>query len=169
MRVVWSLGYWDRGFESNWRHGCLSSFAVLYCPVEVEILRRTDPQSRGTYKMSSRLIISEVILNSNRLQSINRKAAEGCDHPLFIYIFYSSSECRSRVANTVSHSGCLDFKPLPGDRLSWLRFFVVLLSTPMQVPDSTLNYTKTVSFHILSKSSFTYHPFIWRCIVWVTE
>jgi hypothetical protein len=33
----------------------------------------------------------------------------------------------------------------------------------------TLNYAMTASFHILSNSAFTYHPFIRRFIIWVTE
>jgi hypothetical protein len=35
--------------------------------------------------------------------------------------------------------------------------------------DSALNYSTTASFHVLSNSSFIYHPFIRRYIIWVTE
>jgi hypothetical protein len=51
------------------------------------------------------------------------------------------------------------FKSRPGD-LSQLRFFVVSLSPSRQITDSTLNWTIATSFHILSNSLFSHHPFI---------
>jgi hypothetical protein len=51
-RGSWPVGYWDRGFESRLRHGCLSvSFCVvLFCVVEA--LRRADHSSKESYRMS---------------------------------------------------------------------------------------------------------------------
>jgi hypothetical protein len=40
---------------------------------------------------------------------------------------------------------------------------------PGKCRNSILNYTSTASFHILSYSSFSYHPFIRRYIVLLTE
>jgi hypothetical protein len=58
------------------------------------------------------------------------------------------------VSTRVSCSEGPGFKSEPGDRLSWLWFFVFLLSPSRQIPDSALNYATTDS----SKSLFIRHP-----------
>jgi hypothetical protein len=43
----------DRGFESDFRHGCMSAFCVLCCPVQVQVLQRDKPPLKEfcqTYK-----------------------------------------------------------------------------------------------------------------------
>jgi hypothetical protein len=70
--VFRQLELWKHGFESQWRHGCTSRFSVfvLYCPVQVAALRRADPPSEASYQLSVRFIISELILNGNRPESL---------------------------------------------------------------------------------------------------
>jgi len=34
----WPLSYWDCGFESHLRHGCLSFVSVVFCHVEVSAM-----------------------------------------------------------------------------------------------------------------------------------
>jgi hypothetical protein len=46
--------------------------------------------------------------------------------------------------------GDTPFESWPGDMLSWVRAFVIFLSTSSQSLDSILNYTMTASFQILS-------------------
>jgi len=60
-----------------------------------------------------------------------------------------------------------DFYPSgPRGRLSWLTFFVVFLSPQERAGIVPQNRPwLTVSFHILSNSSFTNHPLTWRHIL----
>jgi hypothetical protein len=56
MKWLRPLEYWDRGFESNSRHGCLSACILCSCrPVQVAALRRADPPSKEAYRLSTRL------------------------------------------------------------------------------------------------------------------
>jgi hypothetical protein len=85
------------------------------------------------------------------------------------YTTEATSEVLTDEGRTVSilasYSGGPGFKSRTGDRLSWLRFFVVFSDPPVTCCDSTLNEVTTASFHVLSNSSLTYHPLI---LVWVT-
>jgi hypothetical protein len=80
------------------------------------------------------------------------------------------TERRCRVVNTpASYLGDPGFKSGSRDRLSCLRFFVVFLSHG-RMPGHCLKISpRTASFQIRSNSSVTYHPFIQRYIVLVTE
>jgi hypothetical protein len=70
-----------------------------------------------------------------------------------------------------SYAGGPGFKYRRRDRLSWLRVFVVSAFPAGKCRNSvpTWSHVTTASFRILSNSSFTYHPFIRRCIIWVSE
>jgi hypothetical protein len=53
MNCFLPLEHWDRGFESHSRRGCLCSFILcLCCPVQVANLRRADPPSKESYRLS---------------------------------------------------------------------------------------------------------------------
>jgi hypothetical protein len=53
-----------------------------------------------------------------------------------------------------------------GHRLLWLRFLSVDSSDPLsKFQDITPNLAMNISFHILSKSTFTCHPTIWCYII----
>jgi hypothetical protein len=45
---VGPLDFWDCGFESRWRHGCLSLVAVVCCEVEVSATGRSLVQRSPT-------------------------------------------------------------------------------------------------------------------------
>jgi hypothetical protein len=48
MNCLRPLKHWDRGFESQSRHGCLCAFILLVLPcVQVEALRRAIPGPRS--------------------------------------------------------------------------------------------------------------------------
>jgi hypothetical protein len=66
-----------------------------------------------------------------------------------------------------SYSGSPGLKSWPRDRLSCLILFVHSLQANAAMVSE--NYPATAFFQILSISSFTYHPFIRRYIVCVTE
>jgi hypothetical protein len=68
---------------------------------------------------------------------------------------------------SASYSGGPGFKSRPGDQLSLI--FVVFLSHSRKILDSALNQATTASFQVHSYSSFAYHAFIRRYIIWVTE
>jgi hypothetical protein len=51
----------------------LPRLSVLWCPVEVEALRRANPPTSESYEMSNSFIISEVILNWNRYRGLTVK------------------------------------------------------------------------------------------------
>jgi hypothetical protein len=71
------------------------------------------------------------------------------------------SESRGQAFNTsASYLGVPEFKSGPEDRISRLRFFVVLSLPPRKCRDRTLYYTTTASLHILSNSPFPYSSFI---------
>jgi hypothetical protein len=50
MKCLSSLERWDRGFESYSRHEGLFSFILCLC--EVVALRRADPPSKESYRLS---------------------------------------------------------------------------------------------------------------------
>jgi hypothetical protein len=81
--------------------------------------------------------------------------------------FMTVTERRGWVINTPSYSGGPGFKSRLGDRLSWV--FVDFFSPFSQKPGFYLNQATSASFHTLSDSSFTYHPFIRRYVVLVTK
>jgi hypothetical protein len=82
----------------------------------------------------------------------------------------SAVERRGKVVNTrASYSAGPEFQSRSGNRLSWLKSFALFAVSPGECWDGTVNDTTTSSFYILSNSSFTYRPFIWNYIVWVTE
>jgi hypothetical protein len=89
-------------------------------------------------------------------------------HSLYFYIFQDQTLC-SRVVNTpVLYLG------VPVEILAWrlsilIGFLLFSLVSSRKWQDGTLKLGHDYSFHILSKSSFTYRPFIWRYIIWVTE
>jgi hypothetical protein len=59
--------------------------------------------------------------------------------------------CPKRVIGSpASFSRGPEFKYLPSDRVSWLRFFVIFLSSSRNNRDSTLHQATVASFHILS-------------------
>jgi hypothetical protein len=71
------------------------------------------------------------------------------------------TEHRGQVVNTPAlYSGGPRFKYLHRDQLFLLRFLWFCSVPPGKCQGSTLNYAMTPSFHILSSSSFIYHPFI---------
>jgi hypothetical protein len=70
-RYLRSLKHRDRRFESHSRHRRLSAFDLCLCrPVQVAALRGADHQSTGSYQPSIRFIISQLILNGNRPDSL---------------------------------------------------------------------------------------------------
>jgi hypothetical protein len=56
------LEAYGRGFESHSTHGCLSTFILcLCCPVQVPPLGRADPPSKESYRLSTRLILIDIV------------------------------------------------------------------------------------------------------------
>jgi hypothetical protein len=64
------------------------------------------------------------------------------------------------VNTPASYSSGPRFKSRPGDRLSWQVLLCFTSVPPGECQDSTLKSDHGHFFHILSNSSFTYHPFI---------
>jgi hypothetical protein len=88
---------------------------------------------------------------------------------LISVVLDGNTEGCGRVVNTPAlYSGGSVFTSWPGERLSWLRLFVVFLG-PLRrmLRDNTL--AKAASFQIFSYLSFTYSPSILRYIILVTE
>jgi hypothetical protein len=53
MNCLRPLEHWGRGFESHSRHRCLPMFILCLCfPVQVAALRRADPPSKESYRLS---------------------------------------------------------------------------------------------------------------------
>jgi hypothetical protein len=65
------------------------------------------------------------------------------------------TERRGREVNTPAFLREVPCSNRPVDRLYWLRFYVVFLSSSMRIPGSTINYITSASFQILSNLSFT--------------
>jgi hypothetical protein len=64
------------------------SVFVLSC-VYVAALRRADLPSKESYQLSTRLIISELILNGNRQNSLIRQGGKRrCKHPVYGQTIY---------------------------------------------------------------------------------
>jgi hypothetical protein len=71
VKCLRPLKHWDREFEPHSRHGYVSAFTLCMCCLgQVEVLRRTDPPSKGSYQLSVRSIISELILNGKRSEGL---------------------------------------------------------------------------------------------------
>jgi hypothetical protein len=52
MKCLRQLKHWDRGFESQSRHGCL--FVFILCLSKVATLRRADSPSKESYRLRLR-------------------------------------------------------------------------------------------------------------------
>jgi hypothetical protein len=85
-----------------------------------------------------------------------------------------SSESRGQMVNIpASYSGGPGFKSRPGDRLSWLRYFVVFLSSSKQMQGSTskLGYDHFLPhpfqfiIHLSSYHSLQYSLSYWKNII----
>jgi hypothetical protein len=80
------------------------------------------------------------------------------------------TERRGRIISTpAAYSGGPRFKSRPGNRLSWLRFFVVFLSPSRQMPGQYLKLGHDLSLPHPFQLIIHYHPLIQRYIVWDTK
>jgi hypothetical protein len=83
MKFLRPLKHWDHGFESHSSRGCLSTFfQCLCCPMQIVSLRRADPPSKESYRLSARFTFSELILKGNMPHSLIREGGRriwGCE------------------------------------------------------------------------------------------
>jgi hypothetical protein len=82
MNCLRLLEQWDRGLESQLRHGCLCVrffLFVLFC-VHVAALRRADPPSMESYRLY------EKIMKLEKNGQIPAKACRARDEYIFMYL-----------------------------------------------------------------------------------
>jgi hypothetical protein len=112
---------------------------------------------------SSQLVTSPVALQAELALHTNHVILDWC--PVRGSNLGWTTERCSRVVNTsASYFGCAGIRSRPGDRLSWLRVFMVFLSSSWNMPGwhLTLGHDRFLLYPFLP---FTYHLFIRRHIV----
>jgi hypothetical protein len=82
--------------------------------------------------------------------------------------WHRNTERCGQVITLFSYSGGPWFKSRPGDRLSWLRFFI-FLSPSRQMPAYYLEISHDRFLPNPFNLLFIYHPIVPRCIVIVTK
>jgi hypothetical protein len=137
-RRFWSLGRWNRGFESSLRQACLCSFfcVVLSCQYSVKaknVCMRKDCRDQKNIK--------------NKKRKKTNKIEKSGYHSCFVF-------------------GTPLFKCWPWDRLSCFSFlFVGFFSPPGKRRDTTLGYTASFSIHYKYSLS-SYHSKLYRPSYW---
>jgi hypothetical protein len=130
------LKHWDRGFESYSSHGCLFILCMC-CPMWVATLRWAAPPSKEPYKLSVRFVILELILSSNRSESLIR---QGGARRIFFKIVILPNRKRLEVQKVCTGLSAIRFWDAQGNLSSECRNWSSLLSK--MVPKSSLSSDK---------------------------